>query len=112
MNPAKYSFSWADGVVKKLTESYPRATEISWRMLGITHRDAVKFLAFGDPVFADLRNLIHFVNSMFISGQNHYTDEEYLARIRLYWRCKSKERIFSRLDKVQKRRKLEEQGSR
>jgi hypothetical protein len=99
-------------VVWQLDGKYPRATETVCGMLGITHRDLGKFLARGDIIFSDIRNLIHVIEGISNTSMNHYTDVELIEHLRLYWRCKSSERIFLRLDEVAKRSKLEEQGSR
>jgi hypothetical protein len=110
--PAKYSYNWSMGIVKKLRDKHVRATDTMMEILGITAVDLAHFLAIGDSVFVDLRNLVHWLESCGDFRENNYTSDELIRRIHLYWRCKSRDRLMNRLDEVQKRARLREQGSR
>jgi hypothetical protein len=110
--PAKYSYHWALGVVLSLKRKYPRATETMKRVLRLNDRNLAAYLATGDPLFPDLRNLVHFLDNNGRPLDELYTTTQVLSNIRLYWRCKSKERLLERLDKVEKWSIIEEQGSR
>lgn len=112
MIPAKYSYRWADGIVVRLEEKYPRASEISYRLLTMTHRNAVAFLATGDRAFVELRNLIHFIDGCAAGHPDYYTDAELIEKIRLYWRSACRARFMERLDKYKIQPTLEEQESR
>jgi hypothetical protein len=104
--PAKYSYSWALGVVNRLRDKYPRATEDVKRILKVSDRNLAAFLATGDPVFVDLRNLIHFCDNAARPLSNYYTDVELLQRISMFWRSKSGERVKKRVDACLKEIKL------
>lgn len=99
MITAKYSFSWAESVVNKLRKAYPRATEDVMRILDITARNMAAFLAVGDPVFVDIRNLVHFLDNAGNPLSEHYTDDKLIVVIKMNWRSKSGIRIQERLDK-------------
>jgi len=108
--PASYSFSWALSVVESLKRKYTRATETVERILDIDDRILANYLAKGDPVFAQLRAIIHTVDSWQRHGGwsgNTPTDVYWL---RLQMLQKGYDRPVGRLDKLKNWAKLEEQA--
>ena len=112
MIPAVYSLSWAWRIVEQLESKYPRATEEVYAILGLTTKNMAVLLATKDPLFPDLRNLIHFVDNCGRPLQELYSREGVVNQVRLYWRCKSKLRVEKRLDELWPCGSLKEQESR
>lgn len=112
MNPAHYSFSWANGVVEKLRRKYARATDTVEAILAISDRDLAKYLANADPVFPKLRDMIHIADNWIQRGANLTTNPTQLACFLTTIRYRTNQRILDRLDAVNFCGRLEEQGSR
>jgi hypothetical protein len=67
MNPsstASYSYQWALSIVESLAKTYPRATEVTCEILDITPKTIAYYLAKRDPLYPQLRELIHRVDKM------------------------------------------------
>lgn len=112
MTPARYSLSWALSVVYRLKEKYARATELAEENLEISDKDLAKFLAIGDPVFPQIRELVHIYDNYLKVSHLDFSTTQELSEMAYYLRRKGWERLAGRLDSVSKRRRLEEQGSR
>jgi len=82
------------------------------RLLDITPRNMAKYLSLADPVFVDLRNLIHFIDSIRNGHPDRLTDDELRSAIKQYWHCKEKKRVLGRLDSIKIRSMFKEQESR
>lgn len=108
--PASYSYSWAKSVVKQLTGKYARATETVEKILEIDDRILANYLAKGDPVFAQLRALIHTVDSWQRHGGWSGNTPTDVYWFRLQAEQKGYERIVGRLDKLKNWSRLGEQA--
>ena len=60
----RYSTYWARNIVKKLISAYPRATSIVLHNLDKTQENLAEFLAYADPRWYQIRNLIHLVEKL------------------------------------------------
>lgn len=109
MIPAKYSYRWSMSVIDKLEASHPRGSRTCLRILRITKRDLGHFLATGDKIFPQLRNLVHFLDNAGRGLDDYYTDVEILDKIKSGWRCQGGPEV---VDRIKKRLILEEQESR
>jgi hypothetical protein len=111
LKPA-YSFSWAFNVVQDLKSKYPRATEFVWKLLDITDKHATAFLAFGDKMWIDLRDLTHRTQKWLEINARHPDYETYVwymsTRLESFTGLHEKERLTARI----KRTSVEEQVSR
>lgn len=110
--PAKYSYTWANRVIKQLREKYARALTLSEELLDIDDQVLAKYLARGDQVYVDVRNLTHFLDNHGRLLEELYTREGVFSQVIKYWHCKSGERILARLDTVEKQRRIKEQAMR
>jgi len=103
LNTARYSYSWSLGVVNDLKRKYPRATEMMKQILDLSDRNLVAYLATGDPLWPDLRNMVHALDNASDGRRTLdmiYTTEQMLSHLRQYWHCKCAERIWKRIDGV------------
>lgn len=107
MIPAKYSYKWSMSITEKLLEAHPRGGASALRLLGISLKDLAHYLATGDNLFTDLRNLIHWLDNAGRGLDDYYTDVQLIQKLREGWRCKSSERLFTRLDLIAKLREQE-----
>lgn len=55
----KYSFRWAQSVVKKVEKAFPRATKQYCEFTGMTTRSLALELARGSPEWRQAKRLIH-----------------------------------------------------
>jgi len=96
---AKYSLVWAAKVFDALHAKHPRATDAVMELYGLTPRNMAALLAFGDPLWNYLRDLIKNIAHM-----GEYRPEllsvAYLERIALnsHHHCPD-ESLSQRLDK-------------
>jgi hypothetical protein len=112
LKPAKYSYSWAQSVIDKLKEKYPRATETVCIILDITEKDLAKYLAIGDNIFPQLRELIRMCDNWIKTSSPEADTIQVCSCGSWYLRRKGWERIADRLDEVRNRDKMKEQVSR
>lgn len=110
MNPAHYSYSWAASVVNRLYGKYVRATETVLEMLDISPRDLAKYLAEADPIFPQLRELIHQVDEWQKRLPGGVLGDSNILLIRDYLHRKGRERLVSRLDEIRKRNENKRAG--
>ena len=107
--PALYSYQWAMGVVQKLIRTYPRATDISMKILDLTKENLAAYLAHGDPVFPRIRDLIHVVDKL----ENRYGQEwvmsNYSSFLSRYYQRIFPGRLMERLTAIQPELIIEEQ---
>jgi hypothetical protein len=112
LNPASYPYSWALERAQDLYRAHPRATETVLELLDISLKQLALFLAKRDPVWVDIRDAIHLAEN-WIRNRGCTTQTFRVEGIfALELRRKGKERLADRLDAVQKRHIIEEQGSR
>lgn len=98
--PAAYSYSWANSVVQKLADKYPRATEDVCEILQISPKILAKYLANNDPVFAQLRDLIHLAHNWANSPNWPGWTTQMLSTLESYVHRKGWERVQKRLDEL------------
>jgi len=112
--PAKYSYSWALGVVERVCEKYTRGSYDVCEFLRITKRILANYVAKGDPLWPHLRDLIRWTNSFYenprgrgfsLSREQMYSEFcEHLIRMRY-------ERMIRRIDMLKNANIIKEQGS-
>lgn len=112
MTPANYPVSWALTIVYRLKETYPRATEIVKQNLEINDRNLAVYLARRDPIFPQIRELIHIYDNWLKRTKSDMTTTQELRETAYYLRRKGWERLADRLDGISKQRRIQEQGSR
>jgi len=112
LNPAHYSLQWSRNTVTKLRIKYARATEFVSKMWGLSDEDWAKFLAYKDPMYPVLRDIVHKVDTwLTIHGRkpDYYTLVEYFSlRSKFIYSGNIEKRLWDRFFYV----KLKEQGSR
>lgn len=115
MTPAhnsRYSLDWANSIVSRLREKYARALTSVEELLAIDDRIMAKYLALGDPVFAQLRQAVHIVDNWQKSpgwaGWTRVNKRMFILQMKKMGYV----RIAERLDSQKIGDKLEEQGSR
>lgn len=107
---AKYSYYWASGVVHKLWDKHPRATEMTCEMLRISERDLTAFLAHGDEIFPVIRDIIHQVEVLMVIHGSKSTMELFLQKLTGLYTRKGPKRIADRLTSVANSLNIKEQS--
>jgi hypothetical protein len=95
---SRYSYNWASSVISKLQESTPRATELTLKMLAMSHRDLAGLLAKGDPGFNITKNIIHYVERFINLHPDYYTNVKVKEQLEKDVQCKSEILVFLHLD--------------
>lgn len=97
---AHYSFNWAEGVVDKVQETYPCATEILCRVLNLTRKNLAAYLARNDPLWHFLRTEIHYIDLLLKdTGEESLNEAQYVS-LDEHLRAKGGPRIVGRLDSM------------
>lgn len=110
--PAHYSYSWARSVIQGFTNKYARATNLAWTFLGITSEDAAKYLARGDPVWPQIRILVHIIDNWELSQGFGGWDATAKSLLRLTIARKGYKRLAERLAKIGDDNIIKEQATR
>jgi hypothetical protein len=110
LNPAKYSFSWAETIVAKATEKYPRGATLIKNMLLVTDRDMAAYLAHGDDMWPKLRSMMSKGEDLLKNNTRLGATTVLISWCRLTFSPEMKERFEYALTTRQKRLRIEEQG--
>ena len=101
MFTAHYSFMWAARVVDELCQTYPRGTDLLYEILGVDDGELTRMLAFGDPEWSDMRKLARFLQAYSGSAEKKFTRAAIVQDLRRNPYYRRKEKIISRLDKLE-----------
>jgi hypothetical protein len=111
LQPASYSLTWANDVVKHLKNKHARGAEIVEEMLRVTPKQLALYLAKNDPLWKELRNLIKISDNWYRCAHRHYTDVEYIKFIQRNViklpDFKGSERLTRRLDELKLKKQVE-----
>lgn len=109
-NKAKYSLNWAKSVVEALERKHARATDYVCKLFDLTPKQLAIYLAFGDPLFNSLREIIKIYDNWMTKGwkeEYNYTDVKWNTQKF----CKyEKERLLERLKSLEACGKFKELG--
>ena len=94
-----YSIIWARDIVQQLTDKHPRATKAVLQMLGISAEEAARYLANGDPVWKDLRDLVKVVNKWMSRRPSDASDAIIFEFLCEFSKRNYSKRVSDRLDK-------------
>lgn len=96
---AKYSLVWAANVFNALHAKHTRATDIVMALYNLTPRNMAALLAFGDPLWNYLRDLIKTLSHMAENNPSWLTlDHMKEIALRSHQHCPD-EKLSQRLDK-------------
>jgi hypothetical protein len=110
--PATYPRQFGEHIVKNMWEKYPRATEFTARILDVKVKDLAIFFCKDQPMWVDIRCLVHLVDIGMTDCQMHYTDVQLVDRILNIYNVKISQRLRDRIDQWRNRTNNKEAGAR
>jgi len=110
-----YPLEWAAEIVRHLIRAYPRATERSLQVWGLSKHDLALFLARGDPFWGHFRSYVHRMEGVYAT----LPDRASILNIRIgirnsilpRWGQDWVKRMGPYLDKLIESARITEQGS-
>jgi len=104
-----YPVEWAESIIRDLRVRYARATDTVLYLLDISQRDLAKYLCRNDPVWHQTVFFIKRLDASVYHGNCRLT-KQLLSSFGRDFTRKGWTRLANRLDNVQKRDRIKEQG--
>lgn len=105
-----YSFTWAEHVVNLLTQKHARGVNAFKRVFEVNDRQLACFLARGDPIWPQIRDIIHLMENWEKKGCSWDIYSTDVKLLRQHLHRTQRLRLLGRLDKVQNSAKNERAG--
>jgi hypothetical protein len=97
VQPASYSFTWAEEVIKRLRAKHARATSYVEGILAIDDKILARYLAKRDPLWVEIRNLIRNVGKKLEKPLYEPTESDLYFTVIMYVQSPQARRLKNRL---------------